>query len=154
MTGFVPNAGQPTAAGVEGAIGAAIGGALSAGAIATTTAEVQKLVDSAKSGGFAISEEGANEYIRVFQGFEDVLAEVRDTLVNAGQAPKLGSSDYAKQVASHVQRIANGDAQSYATALSSLAVVVRQAREAFEQAKKNYAHMDDEAARTFSGLQA
>jgi hypothetical protein len=137
MTGFVPDAGQPqtSAASIGGAVGAAVGGMLSEAAIASTSAQVQKLVDSAKSGGFAINEEGADEYIRVFRGFEQVLADVQDMLFNAGQTPALGSSDYANRVASHVRLMASGDDQSYETALNSLAVVVQQAREAFEQAK-------------------
>ncbi|WP_236790086.1 hypothetical protein [Amycolatopsis sp. GM8] len=154
MTGFVPNAGQPqTAAGIGGAIGAAVGGALSATAVASASAEVQKLVDSANSGGFAISEEGANEYIRVFREFEDIGQDVLRAADGAGQAPQLGDSDYANAVAQHTQLVATGDAQSYSTALRSLIEVVRQARAAFEQAKKNYSQMDDQVAQKFRGIQ-
>ncbi|MBB2933408.1 hypothetical protein FHX82_000428 [Amycolatopsis bartoniae] len=154
MTGFVPNAGQqPPATTIGGTIGSAIGGMLSEASIASTTAEVQKLVDSAKSGGFAISEEGANEYIRVFREFEDVGGDLLRTVDAAGQAPQLGDSDYANSVASHTVLMASGDPQSYGTALRALLQIVKQAREAFEQAKKNYTHMDDEAVRTFNGVQ-
>ncbi|GAB2980780.1 hypothetical protein LWP59_00920 [Amycolatopsis acidiphila] len=155
MTGFVPNAGQPqtTGAGVGGAVGAAVGGMLSEAAIASTSAEVQKLVDSAKSGGFAISEEGANEYIKVFRGFEDQLNALETTVQDASQSPQLGGSTYASTVASETVKIATGDHQSYSTALRSLGVIVKQAREAFEDAKKNYAQMDDDAKQTFGGIQ-
>ena len=155
MTGFVPNGGQqlPTAASIGDAVGSAVGGMLSQAAIASTTAEVQKLVDSANSGGFAISEEGANEYIRVFRDFEDIASDLVRTAKMAGQAPQLGGSTYAQTVAEHTTMIAEGDAQSYTTALQSLINVVSQARVAFEQAKKNYAQMDDEAVQTFNGVQ-
>ncbi|TNC27441.1 hypothetical protein [Amycolatopsis alkalitolerans] len=155
MTGFVPNAGQPqTAAGsIGGSIGAAVGGMLSDAAIASTAAGVQKLVDSAKSGGFAISEEGANEYIRVFQDFENVLASMQNAAREAGQSPALGGSDYAATVAAHTRLMADGDAQSYSTALESLGKVVEQARLAFHQAKKNYAQMDEQAKQTFGQAQ-
>jgi hypothetical protein len=117
-----------------------------------TKAEVQKLVDSASSGGFAISEEGADEYIRVFRDFEKQLAAMQQTLFEASQKLQLGGSDYAGRVAAHTQSIATGDTQSYETALNSLTIVVQQARIAFEQAKKNYTQMDSEAAQTFRGM--
>jgi hypothetical protein len=156
MTGFVPNAGQPqptAGASIGGAVGAAVGGMLSEAAIASTAAGVQKLADAAKSGGFAISEDGADEYIRVFRGFEDVGGDLLREADAAGQAPQLGGSDYAAQVARHTQLVATGDAHSYGTALRSLLKIVGQAREAFEQAKKNYRQMDDQAAQTFGGAQ-
>lgn len=77
---------------------------------------------------------------------------MQQTLFTASQAPQLGSSDYASQVAAHTQSIATGDTQSYEAALNSLTVVVQQAQAAFAQAKKNYAQMDGEAAQTFGGL--
>jgi hypothetical protein len=156
MTGFVPNAGQPqptAGASIGGAVGAAVGGMLSEAAIASTAAGVQKLADAAKSGGFAISEEGADEYIRVFRGFEDQLSALRNVAKDASQAPQLGDSPYARTVASHTTKIATGDQQSYSTSLQALSVIVSQARQAFEDAKKNYAQMDDEAKQTFGGIQ-
>jgi hypothetical protein len=156
MTGFVPDAGQPqtSAASIGGAVGAAVGGMLSEAAIASTSAQVQKLVDSAKSGGFAINEEGADEYIRVFRGFEDVGAQLLQTVQDAATPVALGGSTYAKQVATHTTLVATGDAQSYETALQSLIDLVAKARESFEQAKKNYAQMDDEAVQKFGEAQA
>jgi hypothetical protein len=160
MTGFVPDAGQPQqtaasagTAGIGAAVGAAVGGMLSQQAVDTAKVEVQKLVDSAKSGGFAIDEQGADEYIRVFQSFEDVLGELQNAVEDASQVPELGGSDYAQRVASHTQTLARGDAQSYATALDSLGTIVEQARQAFEEAKKRYAQMDDDAKQTFGGTQ-
>jgi hypothetical protein len=160
MTGFVSNSGQqppppqaPAGVGAAlGAVGSAIGGMLSQQAIDSTKAEVRKLVDSAKSGGFAISEEGANEYVRVFQNFEDVLIGLLQELDAAKQAPELGGSPYAKQIVAHIQLIASGDAQSYETALLSLKEIVGQARQAFEEAKKRYADMEDQAVQTFGGV--
>ncbi|KAA9166863.1 hypothetical protein FPZ12_001325 [Amycolatopsis acidicola] len=70
MTGFVPDAGQPQATTTDSSafsVGALAGTMMSTAAVANTQSQVQKLVDSAKSGGFAINEEGADEYIRVFQ---------------------------------------------------------------------------------------
>jgi hypothetical protein len=159
MTGFVPDAGQPqqtppSASMGLGAVGSVVNGMLSEQAINSTKAEVQKLVNSAQSGGFAISQEGADEYIRVFRGFEDVLNTLQSKVLDASQAPQLGGSDYAKTVAFHTQSIATGDQQSYDTALQSLTVIVKQGREAFEEAKKHYAQMDDDAAQTFGGMQA
>ncbi|HVV13600.1 hypothetical protein [Amycolatopsis sp.] len=156
MTGFVPDAGQPqtpATGATAGAVGSVLGGMLSAQAIASTKGEVQKLVDSANSGGFAISEEGADEYIRVFRDFEDVIGNVQFTLRDASQAPALGSSPYAQQIASHTQLVATGDQQSYATALQSLGEIVKQARQAFEVAKTRYSQMDDDAKQTFGGVQ-
>lgn len=155
MTGFVPNAGQPqaAAASIGGAVGAAVGGMLSQAAIASTSAQVQKLVDSAKSGGFAISEEGADEYIRVFRSFEDVGGDLIRAVQDAAAPVELGGSPYAKAVANHNTLVATGDAKSYETALQSLIDIVSKARESFEQAKKNYAQMDDEAVQTFNGAQ-
>lgn len=156
MTGFVPNAGQPqtSATSVGGAVGAAVGGMLSKAAIDSTSAGVQKLSAAAQSGGFAISEEGADEYIRVFRSFEDVGAQLLQTVQDAATPVELGSSTFATQVATHTTLVATGDGQSYETALQSLIDLVAKARESFEQAKKNYAQMDDEAVQTFGGVQA
>lgn len=154
MTGFVPDPGQSTTGAVSGAIGSALGGMLSEAAIAQASAGVQQLSAAAKSGGFAISEEGANQYIKVFQDFEDTATDLQRTAERASEAPLLGTSPYAATVAQHTSLVAAGDQQSYTTALQSLIEIVRQAREAFEEAKKNYAQMDDEAVQTFSGVQA
>lgn len=156
MTGFVPNAGQPqptTGVAPGAAAGGAVGGMLSKAAIDSTAAGVQKLADAAKSGGFAISEEGADEYIRVFRGFEDVGSQLLQTVQDAATPVKLGGSAYAKQVANHTALVATGDDQSYETALQSLIDLVVKTRQSFEQAKKNYSQMDDEAAQTFGGVQ-
>lgn len=154
MTGFVPNGGQqlPSAATIGGQVGAAVGGMLSKAAVDSAAASVQKLADAANSGGFAISEEGANEYIRVFRDFENIGAQLLETVQDAATPLELGGSTYAEQVASHTALVASGDAQSYATALQALIDIVAKARESFERAKKNYALMDDEAAQTFTGL--
>ncbi|HJQ47258.1 MAG TPA: hypothetical protein VJ870_13225 [Amycolatopsis sp.] len=159
MAGFESNPGQPQPAAsnpmADLAAGAALGGSmLSAQAIDATKAQVQKLVDSAKSGGFAIDEQGGDEYIRVFRDFEDVLNNLQNTVADASQSPKLGGSDYASRVAAHTVSIATGDAQSFGTALQSLTVIVQQGRQAFEEAKKRYAQMDDDARQTFGGAQA
>lgn len=158
MTSFEPTPGQPPqptpSDGALKDVGMGVGGMLSEAALNTTKDQVQRLVDSANAKGFAISEEGANEYLRVFRDFADELQSMQQALANIGQAPQLGDSPYAKTVSNHMQSVATGDQQSFETILKSLQVVVQQARKAFEQAKKNYAEMDDHAAQTFKGLNA
>lgn len=156
MTNFEPTPGQPQqpapSDGALKAVGMGVGGMLSAQALSTTKDQVQRLVDSANSQGFAISEEGGDEYIRVFRDFEHQLQSMQYSVAQAGQTLQLGGSPYAKVVSDHVQSVATGDQQSFDTALQSLTIVVQQAQKAFEQAKRNYAQMDDQAAQTFRGL--
>lgn len=110
-------------------------------------------MDSANSKGFAINEEGANAYIKVFRDFEDQLVHIRNHVNNAAQTPQLGTSPYAQQTANHTKSMASGDYQSFDVALEGLTEVVQQARQAFEQAKANYTAMEDEAVHTFKGIQ-
>ncbi|WP_158888555.1 hypothetical protein [Amycolatopsis anabasis] len=141
-------------ASVGAAVGAAVGGVLSKQAIEATKTEARKLTDSARSGGFAISEQGADEYIRVFREFEDALDSVKRKLDTAGQEPKLGGSNYATLISDRTRLMASGDEQSYETQLTSLGEIVRQAREAFELAKKQYSRIDGEGVQTFGGVRA
>lgn len=155
MTSFVPDPGQPTPANTPtvGPPGSAIAGMLSQAGIAQAQAGVQKLTEAAKSGGFSINEEGANAYIKAFQDFEDQLDNLQRVTERAGQKPELGGSDYAQRVASFTQGMATGMDQSFQQALQQLGVIVRQAREAFEEAKKHYNEMEDQAVQTFHGVQ-
>lgn len=162
MTGFVPDPGQPdvknqgfvpSAPPAGGTLGSAVGSFFgdSAGrqVIDRTKGEAQRLADAAESGGFAISPEGADEYIKVFDDFDVAISELHRKLTMAKQAPRLGDSPYAQVVAQHTQMTASGDDRSYETALLSLQEIVGKAREAFRKAKEKYAEMDAEAGQQF-----
>jgi hypothetical protein len=150
------NAAQAAAlGGILGPAGAAVAaGALSVQSMNVAKGEVQKLADAANSGGFAISENGADAYIKVFRDFEDALTGVQGKLHTAGQAPKLGGSDYAQSVASQTKLMATGDDQSFDAALTSLKDIVGTARQAFEKAKTMYTQIDDDHVQVFGSAKA
>lgn len=95
--------------------------ALNADAVEKTKVETQKLVDSAKSGGFRISPEGVEPLKQALvrmQGRLDELALRAGPVLN--QTPKLGSHDYGKAVANHNHKGQAGDSNSADRTISQL----------------------------------
>jgi hypothetical protein len=128
-------------------------GGISADAVAATKAETQKLVNSAKSGGFRISEQGVQPLLTAIENVKEQLMQVRqDSGVYLSQAPRLGSHDYGYTVAEHDQKGAADQAGSAGVVLQQFDQVLQQAAEALERAAGIYQENEDQvesSARTY-----
>ncbi|MDT7805706.1 MAG: hypothetical protein QOI78_9139 [Actinomycetota bacterium] len=119
-------------------------------AIKGVTAETQKLVDAAKSGGFKITPEGVKPIRDALLELINDLAGLRYSSTTLDQAPQLGNHPYGHTIASHDQKSAT-EAEGSATAvLDRLKVVAQQADEALARAAGLYTETENQA---FSQLQ-
>lgn len=120
-------------------------GGLNQAEIAKVSAETQKLVAAAKSGGFTITEKGVEPLRQALDDMTDHLEKLKDRTVYLRQAPKLGSHPYGQTVASHDQKGASEAAGSAAVVLQQLGQVVKDANEALARAAGLYKEVEDRA---------
>jgi hypothetical protein len=106
----------------------------------------------AENGGFAINEEGMQEYIKLCDTFLDGYFERRIDLENLGQRAKMGSSPYAYQVADFNVRVATGDERSLIHNLDLMKDGYENLKEAFQTARKNYNEAEAEHDQRFRGF--
>ncbi|MEV8611187.1 hypothetical protein AB0383_25250 [Amycolatopsis sp. NPDC051373] len=106
----------------------------------------------AEQGGFAINEAGFDAYNRVCNEFIDGYGGMAVKFGTLATRAKMGSSDYANQVADFNIKIANGDEQSLIPNLELLRKSILQVQDALKIAKANYRAADSEHAQTFSGI--
>lgn len=119
-------------------------------AVQSVSAETQKLIAAAKSGGFKITPEGVKP-------IRDALTELVNDLTNLSyntmmldQAPQLGNHPYGHAVAKHDQKSASEAEGSATQVLEKLKVVAQQADEALARAAGLYKETENQA---FSSLQ-
>ncbi|WP_229907855.1 hypothetical protein [Amycolatopsis oliviviridis] len=129
-------------------------GGLNQEAIAKVSAETQKLVSAAKSGGFTITEKGVEPLRKALNEMTDHLEKLKDRTVYLRQAPKLGSHPYGQAVASHDQKGASEAAGSAAVVLQQLSQVVKDADEALARAAGLYKGVEDRAIDATKKIQA
>ncbi|HEV7979375.1 hypothetical protein [Amycolatopsis sp.] len=128
-------------------------GGLSAGFIAETQVATQKLLDSAKSGGFKITEAGVKP-------MRDALLDVRNKIENLStargtldQAPMLGNHTYGHTVAAHDQKGASQDPDSAGRVLDELKQMIIQADEALARAAGVYKETENQTQDVLKGFQ-
>src|SRR5437868_14888549 len=73
-------------------------------AVKSVTAETQKLVDAAKSGGFKITPEGVKPIQTALAQLIDDLNGLSDTTYILNQSPQLGNHPYGHTIAAHDQK--------------------------------------------------
>lgn len=151
---FIPDAGQGgvgIAAGLGGVGAMATSGALSGRAVASASAETQKLVDAAKSGGFTISEEGVKPLRDALDEMQDKLLHLRQSADRLSQAPQLGSHTYGVTVSEHDQKSAANEQGSALIVLDQFKEVLQQADEALQRAAGIYQEAEAQAQDNVSG---
>ncbi|TWH21412.1 hypothetical protein [Prauserella rugosa] len=145
---------EPTGGGAPGGarIGAAVGAAGSAltKQVGEAQAQSSALLDSAKGGGFRVSENAA-------QPIRDALIEARDDLDEImgdaeflAKEPQLGTGPYAQQVAQHVRQSGDGP-QGVLPMLRQLRTVIKDSEEALKVAMDNYRDSEEQQKDTFKG---
>jgi hypothetical protein len=105
----------------------------------------------AQQGGFAINEAGFQAYDRVCNEFLDGYADVSMDVGWLVTRAKMGSSDYANQVADYNVKVAGGDENSLIPNLELLKQSILQVQDALKIAKSNYLEADNAHAQTFRG---
>src|SRR5690606_39022485 len=101
------------------------------------TRSADRMISSAKSGGFTVTKEAADPIIKVLEHFIERTKTMRHEFRAFDQAPPLGDHDYGKNVAEHMWEAANG-VRSAHSALFSLRVVLEKSGEALLRASIQY----------------
>ncbi len=112
------------------------------------TRSADRMVASAKSGGFQVTKEAADPIIKVLEDFIDQIESMRSDLTVFDQMPSLGGHQYGQLVARHMHEAAN-DGQSARAAAESLQVVLRKSREALLRASDQYDEREESAEDIF-----
>lgn len=116
------------------------------------SAQADQMVQAAKEGRFAISEEAGEAYKTALQDYLDSWADNKAQFGVLSHAPELGTSPYALDVGKHATLVADGDEQSAKTQLESLQAVVSRAVAAIETAKKNFNKIEHENESTLKSF--
>lgn len=116
------------------------------------SAQADQMVQAAKEGRFAISEEAGEAYKTALQDYLDSWGMNRTYFDDLGQSPELGGSPYAHKVGEHMTLVASGDGQSAKTQLESLQVVVERALSAIDTAINKYKTSDQAGSMDLSNL--
>lgn len=112
------------------------------------TRSADRMVASAKSGGFQVTKEAADPIIKVLEDFIDRIETLRSELAVFDQLPTLGSHQYGQLVAQHMHEAAN-DNQSARASTESLQVVLKKSLEALLRASGQYDEQEESAEDVF-----
>lgn len=129
----------------------AMGISMGAESMAKATRSADRMISSAKSGGFRVTKEAADPIIKVLEEYIDQIDGMKGQLDVFNQEPKLGDHDYGRLVARHMQEAAN-DEKSGRVALNSLQEVLKKSREALLRASDQYQEQEESAQGTFRGV--
>jgi hypothetical protein len=146
MSFVADGAGQPQPSADAGwsAIGSVIDpfssdGAMSQQAMDQARQAAQGLKDSAASGGFKISENAIPDLMKALDVADQQVLGLNQVATTITQAPKLGSSRYATDVATHVQQGGTGATHSGDAVIEQFREILQLTRDALNLARKNYA---------------
>ncbi|MEY7970583.1 hypothetical protein AB8O38_01135 [Saccharomonospora xinjiangensis] len=123
--------------GIVHAAAAAFNATANAASMAKARAAASELVNSAKNGGFRVSEDSANELIDIMAHFVERIDDLDDDLRAFDQRPKLGDHDYGQLVAQHMHEAANGPL-SARMVVHQLKEVLKVSIEALQRASGQY----------------
>ncbi len=115
------------------------------------TANMVGLKQAAESGSFAISEAGAQEYLKAIDAAEKDLRKLDIDLQVLSQQTKLGTSPDAVAMARYNQDGAHGGAGTTGIipAVKQLRSALDEARQALQKAIENYREVDSSNASTY-----
>ncbi|MFK0246739.1 hypothetical protein ACIQUM_18730 [Amycolatopsis azurea] len=113
-------------------------GGLNKAAIAKVSAETQKLVSAAKSGGFKISKEGVEPLLKAVRDMGTELTRLERQTIRLSEAPQLGDHPYGRAVAAHDHKGAAQSANSASAVLGDFKRVVMDTEEALLRASGQY----------------
>ncbi|XVS64171.1 hypothetical protein ACQPYE_39000 [Actinosynnema sp. CA-299493] len=126
-------------------------GAWSAQSMQAMTAGMVGLKQAAESGSFAISESGAQEYLKAIDNALQDLRRLDPQLVRLRQETKLGTSPDGTAMARYNQESVDGGAGTtgIVPAIEQLRSALDEARGALQKAIENYREVDSSNASTY-----
>ncbi|MFI9006996.1 hypothetical protein ACIGNX_07170 [Actinosynnema sp. NPDC053489] len=115
------------------------------------TADMVGLKQAAESGSFAISESGAQEYLKAIDNALQDLRKMDRQIGRLGQETKLGTSPDGTAMARYNQESVEGGAGTtgIVPAIEQLRSALTEAREALQKAIENYREVDSSNASTY-----
>ncbi|MEV5298535.1 hypothetical protein [Amycolatopsis methanolica] len=108
-------------------------------------ADTQRLLDSARSGGWAVDEETGTHLRLAVTTMLERLTEIQQNVDRLKVAPKFGNDDYARQAAEHFRLAMDSDEQSLVKVYEALKVNLTDLVTALDEAMARY-DASDEAA--------
>ena len=126
-------------------------GALSAQSMQAMTANMVGLKQAAESGSFAISQEGADAYLKAIDNAITDLNKSEREIIRLRQETKLGTSPDGTAMARYNQESVDGGAgtSGIVPAVVQLRSALNEAREALQKAIENYREVDSSNASTY-----
>ncbi|MFC5058062.1 hypothetical protein [Saccharothrix xinjiangensis] len=123
-------------------------GAWSAQSMQAMTANMASLKQAAQSGSFAISQEGAEAYIKAIEAAQQDLVKVDANIYVLNEPTRLGTSPDSQSMSSYNMESAQGGAGTTGIipALNQLKAALEDAKAAMQEAVKNYSNVDDDQA--------
>lgn len=115
------------------------------------TANMQGLKQAAESGSFAISESGAQAYIKAIEDAQKEIRQLDRHMVVLQQPTRLGTSPDGQRMSEYNMESTNGGAGTtgIVPALDQLKTALEDARLAMQKAVENYRAVDDASASTY-----
>ncbi|MFC6094785.1 hypothetical protein [Saccharothrix lopnurensis] len=112
------------------------------------TANMAGLKQAALSGSFAISQEGAQAYIKAIEDAQSDLRKAETKAYALSERTRLGTSPDAEAMSSYNFESANGGAgtSGIIPAIEQLKTALEDAKAALQEAVKNYGNVDDDHA--------
>ncbi|WP_367134407.1 hypothetical protein [Saccharothrix sp. HUAS TT1] len=126
-------------------------GAWSAQSMQAMTANMVGLKQAAESGSFAISEAGAQEYLKAIDNAQKDLRKMDNDVALLRQDVKLGTSPDATALTRYNREGVEGGAgtSGIVPAIEQLKSALEEARLALQKAIENYREVDDSNAGTY-----
>ena len=111
----------------------------------TMTANMQSLKQAAESGGFAISPEGAEAYVKAIEAAQKDLRQIDQHMAVLQQPTKLGTSPDGQTLSRYNLEGATGGAGTagIVPAVEQLKTALEDARTAMKKAVENYRAIDE-----------
>ncbi|MFE9744588.1 hypothetical protein ACFYOT_06760 [Saccharothrix saharensis] len=115
------------------------------------TASMVGLKQAAESGSFAISQDGAQEYLKAIDAAQKDLRKMDGDVALLRQDVKLGTSPDGTAMARYNKESVEGGAgtSGIVPAIDQLKVALEEARIALQKAIENYREVDDSNAGTY-----
>jgi hypothetical protein len=122
---------------------------INGGDVDAFSTEVDQMTEQAKSGGWAVNDEGGQATIKAIEDYLDRWAIDKRSFQMLSQGPPLGSGPYMKQVSHHVAKVAEGDDMSALPHLQTLEAVCGRMIDAIKIAMSKYHEIDASTTRQF-----
>lgn len=129
-------------------------GGLNQAAIAQVSAETQKLVSAAKSGGFKITEEGVKPLLQAVRDMGTELTRLERQTIRLSEEPQLGDHPYGRAVAAHDHKGAAQSANSASAVLGKFKQVVQDTEEALLRASGQYKKKEQDTVEALDRLKS